>query len=193
MFDQAQRSLWLEDQLWPALQKNFPNISHLPSEVLITVGYPSSGARGRSEKIRPAELNRQWTGNPNEKMFISIHPVYFDTPRNAAKALLFGAGKSTGARWGARSVGLEKHDDGSITESHETTRRLDVVLADVGDPPAGFGLAFPVRQVQRTRMEKYVCATKYCSDGITRHPVGRAASQDWKITCSTCGNAYVKA
>lgn len=193
MFDQAQRSLWLEDQLWPKLRSTFPTIGHLPGEVLITVGYPSSGARGRSEKIRPAEFNSQWTGNPNEKMFVSIHPNYFDTPRNAAKALLFGAGKQCSARWGASSVGLSKEDDGSITETPDTTSKLDKVMADVGEPPAGFGVAFPVREVQRARLRKYVCATNLCSDGITKHPVIRAASDDLEVLCKTCGNAYVKA
>src|SRR5215475_1355366 len=153
MFDQAQRSLWLEEQLWNKLRDAFPTIKHLPGEVLITVGYPSSGARGRSEKIRPAEFNNQWTGNPNEKMFVSIHPNYFDTPRNAAKALLFGAAKRVNARWGPSHVGLDKNDDGSISEiSPSTSKQLDKVLADAGDPPQGFGIPFPVREVQRARL-----------------------------------------
>src|ERR1700683_2933307 len=117
MFDQASRSLWLEDQLWHKLRDVFPQIRNIPQEVLITVGYPSSGARGRSEKIRPAEINYQWTGNANEKAAIFIHPVYMDSPINAAKALLFAAAKVTmGARWGLSRVGLSKLDSGELID-----------------------------------------------------------------------------
>jgi hypothetical protein len=195
MFDQAQRSLWLEDQLWPSLRKHFGPIAHLPAEVLITVGYPSSGARGRSEKIKPAEFNSQWTGNPNEKMFVSIHPVYFTTPRNAAKALLFGAAKRVGARWGVARVGLQKEDNGDITEvDSATTAKLDAVLADVGEPPSGFGIAFPVREVQRARLRKYMCTTRNCTDVYaTRHPVIRAASDTLEVVCKTCSSPYIPA
>ncbi len=192
VFDQAQRSLWLEDQLWPKLREKFSFISGMPGEVLITVGYPSSGARGKSEKIKPAEVNNQWTGNPNEKQFISIHPVYFTSSRNAAKALLFGAAKSRNARWGPDNVGLSKEDDGALTETTATSVKLDEVLADVGEPPAGFGIAFPVRDVQRTRLNKYQCATRRCSDD-TLHPVVRAAGDNLKVQCQTCGNPYYKA
>jgi len=190
IFDQAQRSLWLEDQLWPSLRKHF-SIDELPAEILITVGFPSSGARGRSSKMKPAEYNTQWTGNPNEKGMLSIHPVSFTTPRNAAKAMLFAAGKTRGARWGASKLGLTKEDDGSITESSEATRKLDLVMADVGEPPAGFGIPFPVRDVQRARLRKYECVTKLCADGTTRHAIIRAASDTLQVNCTTCGNAYV--
>ena len=50
MFDQANRSLWLES-LWTKLREEFAEIRHLPNEVLATVGYPASGARGKSDKI----------------------------------------------------------------------------------------------------------------------------------------------
>src|SRR5260370_42653753 len=132
MFDQASRSLWLEDQLWHKLRAQFPDIQRIPAEVLITVGYPSSGARGRSEKIRPAEINYQWTGNANEKAAIFIHPVYLDSPMNAMKALLFAASKvSIGARWGPQRVGLEKHDDGSISADPAIQAKLDQILTAV--------------------------------------------------------------
>ena len=99
MFDQANRSLWLES-LWTKLREEFGEIRHLPNEVLITVGYPASGARGKSKKIRPCEFTNQWTGNANEKAFLSVHPNYWDTPRNVAKAVLFGAAKQVSRRWG---------------------------------------------------------------------------------------------
>jgi len=197
MFDQAQRSLWLEDQLWAKLREEFTDLKGLPSEILITVGYPSTGARGRSEKIRPCEISKQWLGNPNEKAFVSIHPIYFDSPRNAARALLFGMGKTLGARWGASKVGITKERDGSLSETPETTVKLDKVMNDVGEPPAGFGVPFPVREVQRTRLRKYVCSTRLCSGNLDHkgdpipHKAHRVASDDEEFSCNRCGNAFV--
>ena len=199
MFDQAQRSLWLEDQLWAKLRDTFPTLKSLPAEVLITVGYPSSGARGRSEKIRPAEINQQWTGNPNEKCFISIHPVYFDSPANAIKALLYQGSKVTGgARWGPRSVGLTKNDDGSIDASVACQAKIDALLQDIGEPPQGFGIPFPVRTVERARLRKYVCQTSTCTTqdavgNFRKHPIIRAASDDMSVCCQDCGTSYFKA
>jgi len=199
MFDQASRSLWLEDQLWHKLRDTFPSIRGIPAEVLITVGYPSSGARGRSEKIKPAEINFQWTGNANEKAAIFIHPVYLDTPMNAMKALLFAASKVTGgARWGPRNCGLEKQDDGSIVATPPTQAKLDQIILDIGEPPAGFGMPFPVRQVERARLRLYVNATNTCTaqdaNGYyIKHPKIRAASDTLNCNCTDCGNPYVKA
>jgi len=197
MFDQASRSLWLEDQLWHKLRDTFSELRTIPAEVLITVGYPSSGARGRSEKIKPAEINYQWTGNANEKAAIFIHPVYLDTPMNAAKALVFaGAKVAIGARWGPSRVGLEKHDDGSITAEPATQAKLEQILAEIGEPPAGFGMPFPVRQVERARLRLYVCMKDKCFDAagneLKKHPKIRAASDDLNVSCKDCGVDYVK-
>ena len=193
MYDQTLRSVWLEEQLWPKLRTAFPNLVQLPQEVLITVGYPSSGARGRSEKIKPAEVNYQWHGNPNEKAFVSIHPVYFVDPKTAAKAVLFGASKFTGgARWGASHVGLKKMDDGTLVASPSTDAKLDEILADIGEPPAGFGVPFPVRTVQRARLRKYVNVVKTCTDH-SAHTIIRAASDTLQVNCTVCQNAYVLA
>jgi hypothetical protein len=184
--------MWLEDQLWPKLRQAFPDLVYLPEHALITVGYPSSGARGRSDKIRPAEINRQWTGNQNEQVFISIHPVYFDSPINIAKALVFQGMKHTrGARWGASHAGLEKHDDGTIEASALCQAKLDEVLKDVGEPPSGHGIAFPVRTVSRARLLKYIPSYWSCSDS-TRHPVIRAASTTLDVKCTKCGAAYAQ-
>jgi hypothetical protein len=199
MFDQASRSLWLEDQLWAKLRAAFPTLQAIPAEVLITVGYPSSGARGRSEKIRPAEINYQWTGNSNEKAAIFVHPVYMDSPMNAMKAILFGGSKVTGgARWGPRGVGLEKNDDGSITATPRTQAILDKIIVEIGEPPAGFGMPFPVRNVDRARLRLYVNATNTCTKtdangDYLAHPKIRAASDTLNVTCQDCGNPYVKA
>jgi hypothetical protein len=192
MFDQSLRSIWLREQLWPALHDKFPGIATLPVEVLITVGYPSSGARGRSEKIKPAEINSQWTGNPNEKLFISIHPVYFDTPINMAKALLFQTSKVTmGHRWGPRKVGLSKKSDGTIDADFNTQQKIDEILKDIGDPPSGHGIAFPVREVQRTRLRKHVCRVRECqADSSTHRPI-RVASDVSEFRCKRCGEDYV--
>ncbi len=194
-FDKASRSLWLEDQLWHKLRDAFPSVQRIPAEVLITVGYPSSGARGRSEKIRPAEVNYQWTGNANEKAAIFIHPVYMDNPINAMKALLFAAAKATGgARWGAVHVGLAKLDDGTIQAEAATQAKLEAILADVGEPPAGFGLPFPVREVQRARLRKYAPSLQTCTvkkdDRHLSHPVIRAASDTLNAVCQDCGAKY---
>ena len=199
MFDQASRSLWLEDQLWHKLRATFADISRIPAEVLITVGYPSSGARGRSEKIKPAEINYQWTGNSNEKAAIFIHPVYMDSPMNAMKALLFAAAKVTGgARWGPQRIGLEKQDDGGIMATPACQAKLDQILAEIGEPPAGFGMPFPVRNVDRARLRLYVNATKRCTaqdanGEYVAHPKIRAASDTLNVTCQDCGNPYIKA
>ena len=198
MFDQAARSLWLEDQLWHKLRDTFREISHIPAEVLITVGYPSSGARGRSEKIKPAEINYRWIGNANEKAAIFIHPVYLDSPLNAVKALLFAASKVTmGARWGPHRVGLSKNDDGSIDVEPATLAKLQQILAEIGEPPAGFGLPFPVRTVERARLRLYVNSVARCTaldanGDEVKHPRIRAASDTLNVTCADCGNPYVK-
>lgn len=190
MFDQAQRSMWLEDQLWHRLRDTFPPLHALPTEVLITVGYPSSGARGRSSKIKPAEVNTQWVGNPNEKAFISIHPVYFDTVENAMKAVLFAAAKATGgARWGAAKCGIDKLDDGSLVATPDTQIKLDALRTEIGDPPAGFGMPFPVRTVQRSRLRKYVADVAKCPSGGIHSP-HRVAADDAMFECSACHTTY---
>ena len=197
MFDQASRSLWLEDQLWHKLRDNFQELRTIPSEVLITVGYPSSGARGRSDKIKPAEINYQWTWNANEKAAIFIHPVYMDTPLNAAKALVFaGAKVALGARWGPSRVGLEKHEDGSIEAEPTTQAKLEKILEEIGSPPAGFGMPYPVRQVDRARLRLYVCMKDKCIDAagteLGKHPKIRVASDDLDVACNRCGVDYIK-
>lgn len=197
MFDQSVRSIWLRDQLWPKLRDAFPQIRALPAEVLITVGYPSSGARGRSEKIKPCEINQQWVGNNNEQAFISINPVYFDTPLNMAKALLFQAGKVTGgARWGASRLGLTKEKDGTLTATQECRMKIESIIADIGEPPSGHGVPFPIRDVQRARLRRYVCDVAECrnvqtSSGVLeRHPIIRSASDTLKVKCEHCGESY---
>lgn len=202
MFDQANRSVWLAEQLWPKLREQFDLIQRLPAEALVTVGYPSSGARGRSEKIRPCEVNFQWQGNDNEKVFLAVHPVYFDTPINVAKALLFGAAKwAGGARWGARHVGVHKSEDGTLTCTDSTQAKLDKIIVDCGDVPPGFGVAFPVRSVQRARLRKYVAEKPWClddsgkyrkdsNDNAIKHPVLRIASDTATVACSECHIAY---
>jgi hypothetical protein len=184
------------ESLWTKLRDEFGEIKHLPNEVLITVSYPSSGARGKSEKIKPSEFTNQWTGNVNEKAFLAIHPNYWDNARNVSRAILFGASKQVSRRWGPARVGLHKHDDGTIEETlAATTSKIDKILADVGEPPNGFGLAFPVRDVQRARLEKYVAAVRDCANG-TRHATIRAASSSGTVKvaliCKDCGCDYVK-
>lgn len=189
MYDQANRSIWLEDQLWPKMRDAFPRLKSLPENALITVGYPASGARGRCEKIKPAEINTQWTGNSNEQVFISIHPVYFDNPMNIAKALAFQAHKHFSARWGAANAGFTKETDGTITASPDAQTKLQGILDEIGDPPAGYGIAFPVKQINRTRMRRYICDGGCATTGESSHPIIRCASDDLDVTC-TCGNHY---
>jgi hypothetical protein len=199
MFDNASRSLLLEQQLWPSLREEFSNLKSLPAEALVQVGYPSSGARGRSSKIKPCEVNYQWTGNPNEKLMIAIHPVYFagatkaECALNVAKALAFGALKVTGgARWGPQREGFAKENDGTITATPSAIKRLERVLAQCGELPDGFGLAFPVRQVEHGRLRKYIAVTGLkVSDGSEcKHPVVRSASDTLHIACSECTQPF---
>lgn len=181
----------MEEQLWHKLRESFPELHTLPEEVLITVGYPASGARGRLDKIKPAEVNYQWQGNANEKAFISIHPAYFDTVENAMKAVLFAAGKFTGgARWGAHGVGLHKDNAGVLHATPETQAKLDSIRQLIGDPPSGFGVPYPVRNVQRTRMRRYVAADATCADGNTKHAIIRAASDTLDVECRDCHTRY---
>jgi hypothetical protein len=197
MYDQASRSLWLEDQLWRKLRDEFPQLQAIPQEVMITVGYPSSGARGQSSKIKPAEINYQWTGNANEKAAIFVHPVYLDKPINAAKALLFAGAKVTlGARWGPSHVGLEKKDTGEIVATSATEAKLLKILEEIGDPPSGFGKPFPIRNVDRARLRLYVPATTRCLNPTTGdvlvHTKVRSANDNLQVACTVCGTPYVK-
>lgn len=188
MFDETIRATWLNSQLWPAVRDKF-GFTSLPAQGLFIPGYPSSGARGQSSKIKPAEINFQWAGNANEPFMVSIHPNYWDKPRNIVAALAFACGKATrGARWGAHHVGLTKNDDGSLTATPETEQKIADILADVGDPPAGYGVAFPVRTVQRTRLRKYF-VRHACVNGKS-HAIIRAASDTLTVTCDQCSQKY---
>ena len=194
MFDSSVRSVWLREQLWPKLREAFP-ISSLPLEAFVTVGYPSSGARGRSEKIRPCEINHQWTGNVNEQVFISVHPVYCDSPENIAKAILFQAAKvALGTRWGPSYVGLTKRDDASIVANFDTQQKIDAIIADIGTPPDGHANPFPVKDVQRARMLEYrcygECTAHYGPKLGYNHPKIRAACTILQIKCDVCGKDY---
>jgi hypothetical protein len=193
MFDQSERSIWLNDSLWPKIRSEF-GFHTLPEHGLFTVGYPSSGARGRSDKIKPAEINYQWTGNPNEPFAVFIHPVYFRSSEDVVKAIAFAAAKATrGNRWGAQHAGLCKHDDGTIVADATAQARIATILADVGEPPQGYGMPFPVREVQRARLRRYVCKTFCIGNGNGyngKHPIIRAASDTLEVVCKQCGEAY---
>lgn len=201
MFDNASRSLFLENQLWPALREEFPALKQLPKEALVQVGYPSTGARGKSSKMKPCEINKQWTGNPNEPVMISVHPVQFqgkdekERAFNVAKALAFGALKHTsGFRWGAVREGLNKEEDGTITADANCTKRLERVLEQCGELPAGYGLNFPVRQVQATRARMYWAPRGTKADGSAcSHTKVRTANDNWRGACIDCGTVYQKA
>jgi len=188
-YDNAIRSNWLAEQVIPELGKAFPFVAPLTrGNLLVTVGFPSSGARGRSEKIRPAELNRQWTGNEGEKDgMLSIHPIYFDRPRNVLAASLFGLAKHISARWGPSRVGLEKNG-ADIIATPEVEAKLAEIVALIPEPPSGYGVPFPVRQVSRGRLRRYT-ASGNCSNGEP-HPVIRSASDTLNVTCQ-CGAAYI--
>lgn len=196
MYDQSSRSIWLNDQLWPAIRDKF-GFTTLPEHGLFTVGYPSSGARGRSDKIKPAEINYQWTGNPNEPFAVFIHPVYFKSSEDVVKAITFAAAKATrGTRWGAYHVGLKKEDTGDIVYDSDSPfastaeANIKAILADVGDPPAGFGMPFPVREVQRARLRKYYVPHDSGCTNQKDHPIIRAASDTLNVKCDYCGAIY---
>lgn len=198
MYDNATRSIWLEEQIWPALQAAFPSsLAGLPREALITVGYPSAGARGRSEKIRPCEITKQWQGNTNEQIFVSVHPVFFDTAENVVKALLYGAATfQLGVRWGGRDVGILKKKDGSLEVVKDSTAQtIAKILQEIGKPPAGFGILHPVRQVQRVRNLLYVPDEPLCTHldakgEPEKHPKIRAASSTLNVACQHCQAGY---
>lgn len=202
MFDQSARTIWLNDQLWKAVRRTWPQLQRLPEQGLLTVSFPSSGARGASAKMKVAEVNFQWSGNSSEPFMLAIHPVSFrgSTPReqavNVIKATAFAALKyCDGARWGAVRAGFTKQDDGSIDCTPEAQARIDAIIDDVGEPPAGYGNPFPVRQVERTRLRRYACKEKFCTATDSNsnrkpHPIIRAASDDSKFLCGECGGEY---
>ena len=183
MYDNAQRSLWLE-QLDARICLEFP-VGGDKKNVLITVSYPPSGARGALERVRPADMDFQWHGNDNEKDgFIAIHPIAFrEGAIGAAKAVLYARARYTyGVRWGLSHVGLHKNDDATLTASPDTLAKLQAILTEIGDPPAGAAEPFPVRKVARGRMVKYSC-------GCTAVHCGSAKLD---ATCDKCGNKFSK-
>jgi len=188
MYDNGQRSLWLE-QGYTDICKAF---GFDPQNILIGASYPSAGARGALERIRPADFDHQWQGNDNEKDgFLAIHPMSFK-PTDAndplglsvLRAILWAMARTHhGVRHGASKVGLTKNHDATITADAETDTKLRGILANIGDPPAGFAEPFPVKKVQRSRMVTYVC---HCA-GVKFY----ATSAKIHSTCQDCGKPFL--
>ena len=188
MYDNSQRSLWLE-QGYTAICKAF---GFEAKNILITASYPSAGARGALERVRPADFDTQWAANDNEKDgFLAIHPLSFK-PADAAeplglaplRAILWAMGRTHhGVRHGAAKVGLTKNHDATISADSETDAKLRSILAEVGAPPAGFAEPFPVKKVQRSRMVTYAC---HCA-GVKFY----ATSAKIVATCQNCGKQFM--
>jgi hypothetical protein len=183
MYDNSQRSMWLE-QGYVAICKAF---GFEAKQVLIATSYPPAGARGALERVRPADFDTQWSGNDNEKDgFLSIHPISFRSPMDALKAILWAMGRANhGARHGASRVGLHKEPDATITADAETDAKLQAILAEIGNPPAGFAEPFPVKSVQRTRMVSYRCS-------CAKAPAIHTSTSTLDATCRVCGTQYYR-
>lgn len=183
MLDNSQRSMWLE-QGYAAICKSF---GFEAKQILIGASYPPAGARGALERVRPADFDSQWQGNDNEKDgFLSIHPISFRSPLDALKAMLWAMGRTNhGVRHGASKVGLHKEPDATITADPETQAKLEAILAEIGDPPAGFANPFPVKKVSRTRMVSYRCS---CASAPAIH----TSTSTLNATCGVCNTAYFR-
>jgi hypothetical protein len=184
MFDNSQRSMWLE-QAYVAICKRY---GYDAKNILIGASYPPAGARGALERVRPADFDTQWRGNDNEKDgFLSIHPLSFKPVGNEAvglstlRATLWALARTHhGVRHGAARVGLSKNDDATLSADAETTAKLQSILDEIGPPPSGYSEPFPVRKVQRTRMVTYVCA-------CAKDNRFTATNRNKDVTCNKCG------
>lgn len=183
MYDNGQRSLWAE-QVAGKLIDTFPAIASVPKNILVTVSYPYSCSRGAIEKVQPASFDTQWQGNDNENGgMLAIHPIAWIDSFSATKAMLYGMARSVkGPRHGASSVGLRKNADATLTANPETEAKIQAILAEVGDAPAGFGKPFETRKVNRGRMVKYSCA---CSKGIVYR-----TNNTLDATCNQCNSKF---
>ena len=188
MYDNSQRSLWLE-QGYTEICKRF---GFDAKNILIGASYPPAGARGALERVRPADFDTQWQGNDNEKDgFLSIHPLSFKPANDTEpaglstlRAILWALTRThNGVRHGASKVGLHKEDDATISATPETAAKLQQILDEIGAPPPGFAEPFPVKKVERSRMVTYVCG---CS-GKKRY----ATSAKLNDTCNDCGQPCV--
>jgi hypothetical protein len=189
MFDNSQRSMWLETA-YTAMCKRF---GFAEQRILIGASYPPAGARGDLSRVRPADFDRQWRGNDNEADgFLSIHPISFRSPNDCLKAMLWALGRTRGARHGAAGVGLHKEPDATITASDDTQAKLDAILAEVGNPPAGFAEPFPVRQTTRGRMVAYSCGCASAKQKGRGKLTIYSASSNVNAACGDCGQAFVK-
>jgi hypothetical protein len=175
--------MWLE-QAYVAVCKSF---GFEAKQVMIGASYPPAGARGALERVRPADFDTQWKGNDNERDgFLSIHPLSFRTPLDALKAMLWAMGRANhGVRHGATRVGLHKEPDATITADAETDAKLRGILAEIGDPPAGFAEPFPTRSTNRSRMISYRCS-------CAKAPAIHTSTSTLNATCGNCTTAYVR-
>jgi hypothetical protein len=182
MYDDTQRTLWL-DQLKTELARAF---GFDDNGERITVSYPSAGARGALERVRPADYDEQWRSETGEKIgSYQIHPIAMRTPMDAAKAALWAMARfHHGVRHGQSKVGLHKEPDATITADAETEAKLQSILNQIGEPPKGFGEPFPVKKVQRTRMVTYVCR---CAGGKVY-----ATSAKRQMTCQVCSHQFTQ-
>lgn len=188
MYDNSQRSLWLE-QAYTAICKSF---GFEAKNILIGASYPPAGARGALERVRPADFDSQWHGNDNERDgFLSIHPIAFKTPIDAMKAILWALGRTHhGVRHGASRVGLHKEPDATITADADTLAKLKAIHAEIGDPPAGFAEPFPVKKVTRGRMVTFAC---HCSGGkVYRTGTKLPSGKPFDAVCQHCGKQFTQ-
>lgn len=183
MYDNSQRSMWLE-QGYIAICKRFGFES---KQILIGASYPPAGARGALERVRPADFDTQWSGNDNEKDgFLSIHPMSFRTSIDALKAMLWAMGRANhGVRHGASRVGLHKEPNATITADPETQAKLESILTEIGEPPAGFAEPFPVKKVSRSRMISYRCS---CANAPAIH----TSTSTLAAQCTICNTTYYR-
>jgi hypothetical protein len=189
MYDNTQRSLWLE-QAYTEVCKSF---GFEAKNVFIGASYPAAGARGDLSRVRPADFDTQWRGNDNERDgFFALHPISFK-PKDAndplglstMRAILWSLGRTHhGVRHGASKVGLSKNPDATITADVETDSKLRAILETIGPPPPGHAEPFPVRKTNRSRMVTYLCQ-------CTRDNKIIATNRDKDATCNKCGASFV--
>ncbi len=145
MYDAAQRAMKLE-----SLAKHIAVRFALPwRKLFVSVSYPPAGAHRR----QPANLDHQWTGNPNETHgFLAINPAAVKNTLGAAKAILWGLLGTSAAR---RQLGLVRGDNGDIIAPPDIEAALQNIIQEVGELPPGHGQPPPPG---RTRTKTYLCA-----------------------------------
>ncbi len=165
-----------------------------PSNVSISFGFPSTGAR-QSRNQRLGEYAHAFVKGTGEKVentgLISLHPTIFNDPSRVLDVLLHemihAAVPEAGHRRPFRKLAIRCGLTGKMTATVATLTlmsKFQSFLNDLLPPmPPGYGDLAPRRKKQTTRMLKYTCPD--CSQII------RAANDNLYCVCGNCDELYL--